>query len=209
MFDDDIYVNTTTRQVSVIKTNDNFDRIITDGQVTGTKEKGKEVSERQAAGYNVNEVNINFANPKNSNAVSYYSKSVLIDAMNETNNSSITINSVGRTPEDQARIMYENIKNGGLSATLKLYKTPGQEVAKCYPDKAKMLAKIYELGPSSVSLHCADQSKINVVDIQPSSLKQYLVFAKILQAMSSIKQVLHPQNSTDKAVHVEIIQPPH
>ncbi len=36
----DIYVNTKTKQVSEIKTNDDFDRIIVDGEFMKTKEKG-------------------------------------------------------------------------------------------------------------------------------------------------------------------------
>jgi RHS repeat-associated protein len=48
---DDIYINTETKQVSVIKTNDNFDRIIVDGVYSGNREKGTEVSERAQQGY--------------------------------------------------------------------------------------------------------------------------------------------------------------
>ena len=41
MLDDDIYVNNKTQQVSVIKTNDKYDRVIVDGKNTGNTEKGE------------------------------------------------------------------------------------------------------------------------------------------------------------------------
>lgn len=53
MLDDDIIVNTSTKQVSVIKTNDNFDRVIVDGKNTGNTVKGEYKSTYD--GYKTNE----------------------------------------------------------------------------------------------------------------------------------------------------------
>ena len=58
MLDDDIYVNTTTQQVSVIKTNDNYDRVIVNGKNTGNTEKGEYKSTYE--GYKTNDLKINY-----------------------------------------------------------------------------------------------------------------------------------------------------
>ena len=99
---DDIFVNTKTKQVSVIKTNDTYDRVIVDGTYTGNREKGLETSERVQQGYTVNTMNIRYASSSMSK-ISDYSMSVLIDVMNESDNYSATITSTTRTPEDQVR----------------------------------------------------------------------------------------------------------
>lgn len=55
---DDIFINTRTNQLTVIKTDDNFDRVIVDGKNIGKAEKGVTKAEYEAKGYSSNEVRI-------------------------------------------------------------------------------------------------------------------------------------------------------
>lgn len=80
-----------------------------------------------------------------------------------------------RTPHDQARIMYGNIKSDGIKSQYLLYGSNGDKVIDVYvknQDKDRgtviklMEKKILELGASKVSKHClSDFSTLNVVDI--------------------------------------------
>ena len=202
---DDIFVNTKTKQVSIIKTNDTYDRVIVDGTYTGNREKGLETSERVQQGYNVNTMNIRYASSSMSK-ISDYSMSVLIDVMNESENYSATITSTTRTPEDQVRILCQNIQNKGFDNQRKLYANPGKQVIDLYPNQDAMLAKIYELGPQTISKHCADPSVLNVFDVAPSSISNKNDFHIALEKNAQIHKCLTPYNSNDPAFHIEIKQ---
>lgn len=206
MLDDDIYVNTETKQVSVIKTNDKFDRVIVDGNYIGNKEKGVEVTTREQDGYKTNNLSINYGNNANKEAVSFYSTSIMVDAMNEAGESSILITSTTRTPEDQVRIMYNNAESQGKEKASNLYKSSGRQVMSLYPDKKAMLDKIYELGPRTVSRHCGNHSELNVIDIAPSTIRNPKKFAGIIGANSGVSKILTPWNTPEKAIHIEIPQ---
>ena len=202
---DDIFVNTKTKQVSVIKTNDTYDRVIVDGTYTGNREKGLETSERVQQGYNVNTMNIRYASSSMSK-ISDYSMSVLIDVMNESDNYSATITSTTRTPEDQVRILCQNIQNKGFDNQRKLYANPGKQVIDLYPNQDAMLAKIYKLGPQTISKHCADPNVLNVFDVAPSSISNKNDFHMALERNAQIHKCLTPYNSNDPAFHIEIKQ---
>ena len=204
--DDDIYVNTKTKQVSVIKTNDKFDRIIIDGNYTVNKEKGTEVTTRQNEGYKTNSISINYGASANKESVSTYSTSIIVDAMNEVGESSISISSTSRTPEDQVRIMYNNAKKQGKEKAASLYRLPGRQVMSLYPDKAAMLDKIYDLGPRTVSLHCGDHTKLNVINIDPSSIRNPIKFADIIGINVGVSKILTPWITSERAIHIEIPQ---
>ena len=203
---DDIYINTRTKQVSVIKTNDDFDRIIVGGVYSGNREKGAEISERTQQGYSINTMNIRYKRPSMSK-ISDYSMSVLIDVMNASVNTTAVINSTTRTPEDQVRILCENIQNQGLANQRALYADPGRQVIDCYPNRDVMLAKIYELGPQSVSKHCADPSILNVFDVEYASITNKSDFHTALGQNALVSKYLSPFNSNDLAFHIEIKQP--
>ena len=77
--------------------------------------------------------------------------------------------------------MYNNIIKYGLQEQRNTYKQPGQLVLDVYEKYKKagknkggiiqaMTNKIYELGPSRVSKHCADFNVVNVIDIPRRSL---------------------------------------
>ena len=87
-----------------------------------------------------------------------------------------------RTPGDQARIMFNNIRRTGVEAQMRLYGPNGRAVIQVYVDetigmtaqqinenaatiRAAMEAEINRLGPGNVSQHCGDPEKISVVDV--------------------------------------------
>ena len=203
---DDIYINTITKQVSVIKTDDDFDRIIVNGVYSGNREKGVEVPERTQQGFSVNTMNIRYQRPPMLR-ISDYSMSVLIDLMNASGNTDAIITSTNRTPEDQVRIFCENIQAVGKDNQRALYANPGKQVIDCYPSRDAMLAKIYELGPQSISKHCADPSLVNVFDVAFSPITNKKAFHAALEQNSMVSKFFSPYNSNDRAFHIEIKQP--
>ncbi len=166
MLDDAIYVNNNTQQVSVIKTNDNYDRVIVDGIYSGNTEKGEYKSTYD--GYNTNELKINYSSSANKSTVSDYTTSVLVDVMNQSGESSIQINSTARSVEDQVRVMGNMVESRGMDAQKKMYAAAGDKVLDKYPDRAAMLKTAKAVGPSNVSKHCADLNKMNVVGKHPT-----------------------------------------
>ena len=206
---DDIFNNSQTNQLSVIKTNDSFDRIIIDGKYTGNAEKGITQASYKEKGYSTNEVNITYGKNANQSSVSDFSTSVVIDVMNESNNSSIQVNSTARTPEDQARIMSEKVKSGGMKSQTDLYGAKGDKVLSLYPDRKAMVNKINELQGQPGLNHVADPSKINVLDISPfrGGIKNPRDLTKAAQNNKSVSRVFSPYGKPrDPAIHIEIPQ---
>jgi hypothetical protein len=75
---------------------------------------------------------------------------------------------------------------------------------------------INAMGPENISRHCGDPNEINVLDIAPSSItntsgmfdprarvKLRNELEKEVQA-KKIRKFLHPDNSNDKAFHIEV-----
>ena len=84
-----------------------------------------------------------------------------------------------------------------------------REVQKCYPDKQKMIDKIYELGPYNVSHHCGTPEtlkRMNVIDIsfQRVPIDKQSAFHSALSRR--VTKLLDPFNSHDPAFHIEIRQ---
>ncbi|HPZ36897.1 MAG TPA: RHS repeat-associated core domain-containing protein [Bacteroidales bacterium] len=207
MWIDDYYFNTETKQISVIKTNDNFDRLIINGINKGTYNKGyldKIANIFSSGGYSFNELEIKYTKNVDQSKISYYTRAILVDAMNKSKNNSILITSGTRTPEDQARIMKNNVDIHGMESQKSLYKAPGQQVLDYYPDQEAMTDEIYRLGPSNVSKHCGDPNKINVLDIAPSSIKYQNEFKNAILNDSRVSKLLYPPK--DPALHLEIPQ---
>jgi len=76
-----------------------------------------------------------------------------------------------------------------------------------YPDKRAMLNKIYELGPRTVSLHCGDHTKLNVIDIAPSSIPNPKSFANSIGSNPGVSRILTPWNTnSERAIHIEFPQ---
>jgi len=207
MWIDDYYFNTETKQISVIKTNDNFDRLIINGINKGTYNKGyldKIANISRFGGYSLNELKINYAKEVNQSKISYYTRSIIVDAMNKSKNFSILITSGTRTPEDQARIMKYYVDLTGMEKQKKLYGPSGDKVLDYYPDQKAMTDEIYRLGPSKVSKHCGDFNELNVIDIAPSSVKNGNEFSKSISSDPRVSKYIPPK--IDKAHHIEIPQ---
>lgn len=112
--------------------------------------------------------------------------------------------------------MYDNLKAHGAEAQKKLYKMPGQAVIDVYVDRSSkgfakadvikaMEVKIVELGPQTVSRHCAGpESTVWVVDIAPSSIRNLAQFITAAKGHPRVEKVLEPP--TDPAVHLEILK---
>jgi RHS repeat-associated protein len=208
---DDIFINSKSKKMSVIKTNDNFDRTIIDGNYKGNTAKGYAQSVWGNNDLPSNQVSINYGSNADPSTVSLYTKATLIDIMNETGNESIKINSTTRSPEAQARVMSENVNSQGMASQKKLYGVSGDKVLDLHPDVKKMTNKINELGPTNVSKHCCIPSQMNVVDVSPraSLLNNPRVFAQSAINHPNVRRVLSPYNSKDPAIHIEIPQPRH
>lgn len=161
---------------------------------------------------------INYLNPTRDAAkVSTYSRKVIEDIMRKSGVSMITVTSTARTPNEQARIMYENIERYGVAHQKKLYGSYGDQVINVYiflKPKGKsqaeivsaMTAKILTVGPARVSRHVGDPSKINVIDIAPSSINLALRrrFEVAVSGDSRVSKFLSPPG--DPAYHIEIPQ---
>ena len=147
--------------------------------------------------------------PSTKNRLSDYSTAVLLDNMFASGMTAVQINSTSRSPEDQARIMLQNLKNNNKIR----YALPGKAVESKYTPNASdsdnynaMLSEIYKQGPSKVSLHCGVWTDKNVFDIQITSKSR--AFDKQLRTDSRIKY-LSPYDPKIKETchHIEIIQP--
>ena len=91
-----------------------------------------------------------FIKPSDAGKVSALSRSIIISAMAEAELTVVYVTSTVRSPEAQANAMYNNQRNGNRIT----YKEAGTNVQECYPNKQKMIDKIYELGRYNVSHHC-------------------------------------------------------
>ncbi len=142
---------------------------------------------------------------------------VLQEIMDTAGVDSCEVTSVGRDPDDQARVMYENLigigTGQGLAAQLALYREPGQEVIQVWNvNRSKspvvvigmMADKIRQLGPENVSHHCSTTHW--VWDVGPSSVQagQHASFAAAAAAHPKVTKFLQPPQ--DPAYHTEILR---
>lgn len=147
---------------------------------------------------------------------------VLNSIVKDVGLSKITITSTGRTPAEQARIMYDNLEAGKSSS----YKSAGQQVIQVYKDmtkagtyspeeiKTKMEQKVLEVGPTNVSKHTADPSQMNAVDfgigglqndLTPDQLNKLKGYLTKLENEGVITRFLNPENNPGEAAfHIEI-----
>jgi hypothetical protein len=121
------------------------------------------------------------------------------------------VTSVTRTPAEQARVMYENCKALGAAHNKTLYGAVGDQVVQVYADNerdardaviALMLAKILEVGPPSVSMHCSETHY--VFDVAPSSIPvdSRPRFVNAIRAHPAVSKLIAPP--VDPAYHLEI-----
>ena len=116
--------------------------------------------------------------------------------------------------------MYVNLENTSAARQLELYGLAGDQVIQEY-QRLKPLGhgrqailnamelKINHLGPGTVSRHCADPSKWNVIDIAPSSIakpKRFLAALEKAKSTGVVSRFFSPAHG-DPAFHIEIPQP--
>ena len=80
----------------------------------------------------------------------------------------LQVSSGYRSPEDQARIMSDNVANHGMASQRALYGANGNRILDQYPNQTAMAAKVREIGPEKVSRHMATDAV--VFDVAPSSM---------------------------------------
>ncbi len=153
--------------------------------------------------------------------LSTHTLQVLGDVMRAAGIASAKMTSARRTSADQARIMYGNLVAKGVKAQRRLYGPTGGKVIGVYEREtqagkapadvqAAMQAEIDRVGPAKVSRHIADFSKLQVIDIAPSSIPK-AKRAAFQQALTSakkagrIKHFIPPPS--DPAFHIEVPQP--
>lgn len=145
-----------------------------------------------------------------------FSLKVLEDILQKAGLTTATISSTARTPADQARVMFDNIKSQGVAAQKKLYAAAGDAVIDEYVKakaakktdieiKAAMEAKIIAIGPTKVSHHAADPNILCVFDVAPSSITKKAAFETAVTADKRVKKFLKPP--LDPGYHLEIPQP--
>lgn len=161
---------------------------------------------------------ITFGPRANQATVSNYTRGVIKDLLQRAGVPSVVITSTARTPADQARAMYQNLVAKGVAHQKALYAAPGRKVIDAYVAarhagkspaqiQAAMTAEILRQGPGKVSRHCADHTKLNVVDIAPNSVANRAKFRAAIKADSRVSKLLEPPS--DPAYHLEIPQPGH
>lgn len=142
-------------------------------------------------------------------------QTVLEEIMTSSNVDSCEVTSVQRSPDEQARVMLENLVGTcigqGLAAQLRLYKDPGQQVIQVWNvNQAKprdqvialMSDKIRQLGPENVSKHCSTTHW--VWDVAPSSVEVDKRAAFISAAIAHTKVTKFLQPPQDPAYHLEV-----
>lgn len=162
---------------------------------------------------------IKFVPSADASVVSDRSRSILSSILDAAGLPSCVVTSTVRSPASQARAMYVNIEITSIQKQMDLYGNPGKKVIQEYARLKPMgqsrqailqamEAKIIDLGPGTVSRHCADPAKLNVIDIAPSSIAKRQRFLDALDealAAGTISKYLSPING-DPAFHVEIPQ---
>ena len=147
-------------------------------------------------------------NPKHIK-ISNYTTEKLLSLKYHGYTGDIILTSAGRSVDDQARIMYENIIKHGKQHQLDTYKLPGQQVINTYDPKlsreeniAKMAKKIQEVGPDKVSKHIADFSVLNVIDIDKNTLSSVQNFKDAAKS-AGFSKILDENG----CIHIELPQP--
>lgn len=162
---------------------------------------------------------VKFAPKAREDVVSRYTLNLVRDILNQAGCPSCVVTSTSRTPAQQAQAMYNNIVALGISSQLALYAEAGDQVIGEYVRGRKagmhpmaiiaaMTSKVQEVGPALVSLHCADPSILNVIDIAPSSIVDPKAFQQAIEAeakVGTISRFFTPGHH-DPAFHIEVPQ---
>ena len=155
-----------------------------DGDPAGTTHLIAASSESMVG--SIADVRINYGPNANAGAVSAGMQDIVKDGLRAAGAAAGTITSTARSPEDQARAMFNNLLNTGPAAQFALYAAAGDAVIQVYVDEtagltnaqiranaaaiqAAMVTEINNQGPQNVSAHCADPAVRTVVDVSYNS----------------------------------------
>lgn len=128
--------------------------------------------------------------------------------------SGVFVTSVGRTVEDQSRIMFDNLVAHGVAAQLGLYRDAGDKVIWVYEQfhstlppasvQELMAEEIRKVGPGNVSHHITDANHY-VFDVAPSSIPAEKREAFIVAAATHPRVSKFLKPPADPAMHLEVI----
>ena len=152
----------------------------------------------------------------NQDSVGEYALEVIKGILKTAGEDVATISSTLRTPADQARVMFDNIKQTSVAKQKELYGPNGDKVIDVYVDLTKknksrdeiiqaMTDKINELGATNVSNHIGNPAELTVVDIMPSTVGNKKRFIDAVQAAvkaGTVSRFIQPPK--DPAYHIEI-----
>ena len=159
--------------------------------------------------------NVHFAAGISSTSTSQKSLDIIQAVMQCAGETDVTISSTTRTPNAQAVAMYNNCMNLGTNHEYNLYSSFGDQVIDVYAAGktnnysreqiiSNMTSKIFEIGPTNVSKHCADPSDLNVIDIAPTSVSDLNAFENCILSTPGISNYFFPP--FDAGIHIEIPQ---
>ena len=168
----------------------------------------------------IKDVRIVFGVNANAGVVSAGMIDIVKDGLRAAGASVGTITSTARTPEDQARAMFNNIRNTGPAAQIALYAPAGDAVIQVYVDEtagmtpaqitanaaaiqAAMVAEINAQGPEKVSKHCGDPAVRSVIDVANSSFNttNRSIFRTAVTPRLSREPLDEPENN---CLHLEL-----
>jgi hypothetical protein len=162
------------------------------------------------------EVTIAFGPNTRSVDVTPFSRQVLSDIMRLAGITQVVISSTSRRPEEQARVMFDNLERFGVAHQKALYGPSGDRVIEVYQQakrasrdaatiKALMAQEIVRIGPTRVSRHASDPNVLNVFDVAPSSVTRRAAFEQAVRSDQRVTKFIVPP--TDPGYHLEIPQP--
>lgn len=160
-------------------------------------------------------VTIRFGPNARQESVTELSRQVLLSIMQASSVNDLLITSTSRSPAEQARVMFNNIKAKGVAHQKTLYGPTGDKIIDVFVAsrnagktdaqiKADMERKIIQVGPTNVSRHASDPNVLCVFDISPGSISRPAAFENAVNAESRVSKFLKPP--TDPAYHLEIPQ---
>lgn len=149
----------------------------------------------------------------------------LRNGMRKAGQSEIVITSTARTPADQARAMFQNLTSAAdtiannITAQLAIYAKAGDDVINVFRGasngksreevlrqaesiQSAMQDKIESVGPSNVSNHCADATKLAVIDVGTATFQQNAALFK--DYVSPLVTKFLDEASPNRCFHLEL-----
>lgn len=187
------------------------------GDPTGTTHLIAASSESMVG--SIADVKITFGANADATVVSAGMTDVVKDGLRAAGASVGTITSTARSPEDQARAMFNNIRNTGAASQFALYAPPGDAVIQVYVDEtagmtpaqitanaaaiqAAMVDEINAQGPEKVSRHCADPAVRSVVDVSYGSFNTTNRALFITSVTPNLTKLIDEPNNS--CLHLEL-----